>query len=195
VANAQPIFYDGKLAAMTIGGYAIIADRLTGEERLTVEAMCLYALEVQAGERPGPYSQECALAYARRARLHRARLRLHASRRRRSRTVVGWPAGRRGSSGRPRIDHTHLTMAIIHPEHDHYPTDPSRCFLCSELFDDGLPVVYWTGADNEIFLHGECAGSFVLRLARDAWEIDRYLGHARFPPASDADGLPPGWLE
>lgn len=193
--NLQPIFHDGRLAAIAFAGHAIIADRPTGEERLTVAAMSLYALEVQAGERPGPYSQERALAYARRARLHRARLHLHASRRRRSRTAAGWLAGRHGSSGRPRIDHTHFTMAIIHPEHDHYPSNPARCFLCSELFHDGLPVVYWTGGNNEIFLHGDCAGSFVFRLARDAWEIDGYLGHAQFPPASDTDGLPPGWLE
>jgi hypothetical protein len=36
-----------------------------------VRAKCLYALEVQVGERPGPYSDEAATRYARRALAHR----------------------------------------------------------------------------------------------------------------------------
>jgi hypothetical protein len=35
-----------------------------------VRAKCLYALEVQAGQRPGPYSDQAATGYARRAFAH-----------------------------------------------------------------------------------------------------------------------------
>jgi hypothetical protein len=33
---------------------------------------------------------------------------------------------------------------------------------------------------TEIYLHGSCAGSFVLRIARDAWEVERAAGDGEF---------------
>ena len=48
----------------------------------------------------------------------------------------------------------------------------SVCFLCAE--PPRYPMVVWHGAGGTqtILLHEECAGSLVLRLARDAWEVE-----------------------
>jgi hypothetical protein len=52
------------------------------------------------------------------------------------------------------------------------------CSLCfSPVADDSEPVVLWHGGNGDLWLHGRCAGSFVLRLARDAWEIERDTGN------------------
>jgi hypothetical protein len=65
-------------------------------------------------------------------------------------------------------------MAILEPVDDEYPTADARCFLCSEHFNDEGPVVFWRGGGGQrVYWHGDCSASFVLRFARDAWEIQR----------------------
>jgi hypothetical protein len=63
----QKITYKGRLAAVVLADQAILTDPLPEPDERTVKAMCLYALEVAAGLQPGPYSDERALRYARRA--------------------------------------------------------------------------------------------------------------------------------
>lgn len=67
MSEFQPITYNGEVVAMVIADQAIIPKALPAEDRRTVEAMCLYALEVAAGQHAGPYSDDRALAYAQRA--------------------------------------------------------------------------------------------------------------------------------
>lgn len=69
-----PITHHGQVAAIVAAGRAIIATELPDTERRAVQAKCLYALQVQAGELPGPYSPEQADLYARSAarRHHRS---------------------------------------------------------------------------------------------------------------------------
>jgi hypothetical protein len=67
MSEFQPITYHGEVVAVVLADQAIIPKALADEDRATVEAMCLYALEVAAGRQAGPYSDECALAYAQRA--------------------------------------------------------------------------------------------------------------------------------
>jgi hypothetical protein len=55
------------LAATVVAGHALVDDTLPEPAQRVVRAMCLYALEVQAGAEPGPYSDERALVYAREA--------------------------------------------------------------------------------------------------------------------------------
>ena len=66
-AEFQRIIYNRRLAAVVVADQAIILDELPDDEQRTVKAMCLYALEVAAGRERGPYSNERALQYARRA--------------------------------------------------------------------------------------------------------------------------------
>jgi hypothetical protein len=68
MGNLQRIIYNDRLAAVVVADQAILADELSQEEERTVMAMCLYALEVDAGRERGPYSDERALDYARRAK-------------------------------------------------------------------------------------------------------------------------------
>jgi len=80
-------------------------------------------------------------------------------------------------------------MAVALPDHDFYPSnrdDAPTCFLCAKPFDpsDGQPVVYWVGGGTYIAFHGDCAGSFVLRFARDAWEIQRDTDDGKFASRS-----------
>jgi hypothetical protein len=72
--SVQPITYRGQIEAVVIGEEATVIDdgRLDEGQALDVRAMCLYAVEISAGERPGPYSDEQALGYAQRARTARA---------------------------------------------------------------------------------------------------------------------------
>jgi hypothetical protein len=64
-------------------------------------------------------------------------------------------------------------MSIMMLDDRFFPEDPDpTCLLCSTPLTHDEPTVVWTGITN-IFLHGGCATSFVLRLARDAWEVER----------------------
>jgi hypothetical protein len=45
----------GHAVALVTNKHAIISDRVTGTERRIVAGMALYAVEVLAGQRPGPY--------------------------------------------------------------------------------------------------------------------------------------------
>lgn len=67
----QEIEYQDEVVAVVVGDQAIIPKALPAEDRPTITAMCLYALEVIAGSRPGPYSTERALQYAERAATER----------------------------------------------------------------------------------------------------------------------------
>ena len=64
MAGLQQITHNGKLAALVIAGQAIIDDTLPDDQRRQIQAMCLYALEIQDGQRDGPYSDSDALSYA-----------------------------------------------------------------------------------------------------------------------------------
>jgi hypothetical protein len=70
--SVQPIIYRGQLAAVVVGQEATIHARLAGEELLDVQAMCLVAIEIAAGERPGAYSPQRARTFAAQARAQRA---------------------------------------------------------------------------------------------------------------------------
>ena len=65
--TVQPIMLDGRLVAVVGDGEAVIEVTLGEQEATTVKAMCLFAIEVQAGEIEGPYTETRALAYAARA--------------------------------------------------------------------------------------------------------------------------------
>jgi hypothetical protein len=68
VMNAiQRIVYRGRLAAVVIAGEAILTDPLPEPDERAVKAMCLYALEINAGLHPGPYTDDDALEYAQHA--------------------------------------------------------------------------------------------------------------------------------
>jgi hypothetical protein len=69
MSGMQRIVYRGRLAAVVLADEAILTDPLPEQDERHVKAMCLYALEVAAGLQPGPYSDERALQYARRAGL------------------------------------------------------------------------------------------------------------------------------
>jgi hypothetical protein len=71
VNEIQPITYNGRLVALVAGDSAMIVDSIREYDRTTVKAMCLYALEIAAGDRPGPYSDREALIYARQAAAQR----------------------------------------------------------------------------------------------------------------------------
>ena len=65
--NMTKIIYRGRLAAVVIAGQAVLTEELPEPEEGTVKAMCLYALEIAAGQQPGPYTDDDALEYADRA--------------------------------------------------------------------------------------------------------------------------------
>lgn len=67
MSTMQKIIYNGHVAAVVLAGQAIIPDGLAETDERTVKAMCLYAMEVDDGLHPGPYTDERALEYARRA--------------------------------------------------------------------------------------------------------------------------------
>ena len=69
MSNLQQITHNGRVAALVVADQAILVDGLAEDEERTVKAMCLYALEIAAGLQPGPYTDERALQYARRAAL------------------------------------------------------------------------------------------------------------------------------
>jgi hypothetical protein len=67
MGQLHTITYNGQVAAVVVGDEAIVTATLAEDDERTVKAMCLYALEVTAGREPGPYTDERALGYARRA--------------------------------------------------------------------------------------------------------------------------------
>ena len=67
MGDLQTVTYNGQVAAVVVGEEAIVSAALGEDDERTVKAMCLYALEVTAGREPGPYTDERALRYARRA--------------------------------------------------------------------------------------------------------------------------------
>ena len=69
VSNLQKITLNGRVAALVVADQAILLNGLGEAEERTVKAMCLSALEVAAGRERGPYSDDCAIQYARRAAL------------------------------------------------------------------------------------------------------------------------------
>jgi len=64
MSRLQQITHNGELVAIVLADQAIIDDTLPFSERPKVQAMCLYALQIQAGELPGPYTDAKAKAYA-----------------------------------------------------------------------------------------------------------------------------------
>jgi hypothetical protein len=67
----QQIHHDGDVVAWVAGGRAVITGALAGDAFELVRAKCLYALEIQAGKQPGPYTDGAATAYAHSAKTHR----------------------------------------------------------------------------------------------------------------------------
>jgi len=63
----QIINLHGKPAAIAVNGAAVIAQHVPAAALALVGAKALYALEIQARERPGPYTDTDAENYARRA--------------------------------------------------------------------------------------------------------------------------------
>ena len=64
MSNLQQITHNGELVAIVLADHAIIDDTIPAAERPYVQAKCLYALQIQAGELPGPYTDRKANAYA-----------------------------------------------------------------------------------------------------------------------------------
>jgi hypothetical protein len=84
-------------------------------------------------------------------------------------------------------------MSIFMPGDDFYPTDPEDvCLLCLQPFTDGEPVVMWASKTN-IYLHGGCSGTFALRLARDAWQVERDANDGKYTLTARGSGwrMPP----
>lgn len=63
----QIINLHGNPAAIAVNGTAVIAQHVPAAELAHIQAKALYALEIQAGERAGPYTDTDAENYARRA--------------------------------------------------------------------------------------------------------------------------------
>jgi hypothetical protein len=64
MSSLQQITHNSELVAIVLADHAIIDDTLPATERVYVQAKCLYALQIQAGELPGPYTERKANAYA-----------------------------------------------------------------------------------------------------------------------------------
>ena len=67
MTSIQIIDLHGRPAAIAVAGSAIIAQHVPEELLAHVQAKALYALQIQAGERPGPYIDTDAENYARAA--------------------------------------------------------------------------------------------------------------------------------
>jgi hypothetical protein len=63
----QIINLGGQPAAIAVDGRAIVAEHVPAHQLAHVQAKALYALQIQAGERPGPYDDDHAEHYAKRA--------------------------------------------------------------------------------------------------------------------------------
>jgi hypothetical protein len=70
--HIQPIKHAGQVAAVVVDDQAKILAEVPEGELLHVKKMCMYALEIAAGERPGPYSDQAAESFARRLRSQQA---------------------------------------------------------------------------------------------------------------------------
>src|SRR5205814_8792101 len=68
MVTIQPIEHNGRVVAVVAGGRALIGDELARGTLALLRAKCLFALEVQSGDRPGPYSDQTATRFAQRAR-------------------------------------------------------------------------------------------------------------------------------
>ena len=66
MTQIQIIELHGRPVALALGDQAILADHITDDDRPIVAGMALYAIEIQASARPGPYSNADAERYARR---------------------------------------------------------------------------------------------------------------------------------
>ncbi len=64
MTNVLAITHNGQLVATVLRDRAIVASDLAAEDRLTVEAMCVYAAEILEGRVTKPYNDADALAYA-----------------------------------------------------------------------------------------------------------------------------------
>lgn len=64
VANLQKIHHGGRLAAVVVAGQAIIDDTLSPYALASVQAKCLYALELADRDDADSYRDEDAEAYA-----------------------------------------------------------------------------------------------------------------------------------
>ena len=64
VSEVEPIIHHGALVAVVIADQAIITDGVPASELPAVKAKCLYAMEIAAGERQGPYT-DAGAAYVR----------------------------------------------------------------------------------------------------------------------------------
>ncbi len=61
----QMICRQGQPVAVTVAtDEATLSARVASSDRALVQAMCVYALEIAAGERPGPYRDDDAERYA-----------------------------------------------------------------------------------------------------------------------------------
>ena len=60
----QIINLDGQPAAIAVDGRAIVAQHVPADQLAHVQAKALYALHIQAGQRPGPYTDDQAEHYA-----------------------------------------------------------------------------------------------------------------------------------
>lgn len=66
MSTIQLIELDGEPVAVTVGAdRAVISEQVTGSSRPLVEGMCIFALQIAAGERPGPYRTADAQRWAR----------------------------------------------------------------------------------------------------------------------------------
>ena len=64
MASIQPIEHDGRVVALAFRGRALIGQQLAPEALALVQAKCLYALEIEAGTLPGPYTEPAATQFA-----------------------------------------------------------------------------------------------------------------------------------
>jgi hypothetical protein len=78
--NIQIIELDGLPAALVVGDEAIIAERVSGADRVRAQAKALHAIAIRSGTRPGPYTDEGAEHYAASLASHRLRRSLLVSR-------------------------------------------------------------------------------------------------------------------
>jgi hypothetical protein len=71
-------------------------------------------------------------------------------------------------------------MAIYRLGEDEFAPQPGDlCMLCQEPLTDDEPIVMWSGP-TQLNLHGGCAGTFVLRLARDAWQVEHEASDGKY---------------